>query len=168
MRIAFMLSCVVIGMVSAYFAQPYMHHNADAILIIVTVLTVFAGFLIAIITILGDPIMIPDGSWRVAEGGRDRMEQRLYTHITLFVLYLVTIGFLFAGVILDKAIAEESALKLWIERFYLFLAVTSFLFTFALPASLMDLQRLRYDAETERRRRRDGIKPSEGDQGSKG
>jgi hypothetical protein len=157
MRVVFISICTAIGAVTAYYAQPYTHHNADLILIVATVFTVFAGFLIAIITIIGDPIMIPDGSWRIAEGGRERMDQRLGWHVALFILYLLTIGFLFAGVILDKALSEDSLWKIWVDRFYLFFGVTSFLFTFALPSALLEMQRLRYDAETERRRKAAGI-----------
>jgi hypothetical protein len=156
-RALFIILCLALGGVGACYAQPYMHHNADAVLIIVTVFTVFAGFLIAIITIIGDPIMIPEGSWRVAEGGRHRMEGRLVWHIVLFVFYLITIGLLFTGVILDKALDEHNALKLWIERAYLFVGISSFFFTFALPAALLEMQRARYDAETDRRRRAVGI-----------
>jgi hypothetical protein len=156
-RVFFILFCVGAGVMGAYFAQPYMHHNADAVLIIITVFTVFAGFLIAIITIIGDPIMIPEGSWRLAEGGREKMSRRLVMHIVLFVLYLVTIGLLFAGSILEKAISEDNIWTLWTERAYLFMAISSFLFTFALPASLLEMQKARYDAEIERRRQVVGI-----------
>jgi hypothetical protein len=157
-RLVFLIFCMAGGIVGAYHAQPYMHQNADAVLIIITVFTVFAGFLIAIITIIGDPIMIPEGSWRVAEGGRDKMERRLVLHIFLFILYLITIGLLFAGSIIDKALEhKESLLKVWIERSYLFIGITSFLLTFALPATLLEMQKTRYDAETERRRRSAGI-----------
>lgn len=156
-RLLFILTCIVAGAVSAYYAQPYVHENRDVFLIVVTVFAVFAGFLIAIITIIGDPIMIPQGSWRTAEGGRDRMEQRLFWHIVLFVLYLITIGLLFVAAILDKAMTDHDVVKIWIERAYLFVGVSSFLFTFALPSALLEMQRARYDAETERRRREAGI-----------
>src|SRR5260221_7629059 len=99
-RISYGIVCVVIGAASAYYAQPYVGHNADVVLIVVTVFTVFAGFLTAIITIIGDPAAIRDGSWRIAEVGRTTVQHRLVSHIGLFVLYLVTIGLLFVGVIL--------------------------------------------------------------------
>src|SRR5690349_11297978 len=138
LRPLFILACVAIGALAAYFGQPAVHKNPDLVLIIITVFTVFAGFLIAIITIIGDPIMIPDGSWRLAEGGRDRMERRLVWHIALFIFYLITIGFLFAGAILEKAIEDHHQVwKVWIERTYLLMAITSFLLTFALPAALL-------------------------------
>jgi hypothetical protein len=121
-------------------------------MIVITVITVFAGFLIAISAIIGDPAMIPSGSWRIAEGGRNRMEQQLVRHTALFIFYLITIGLLFVGVILDRAVTGDSEWKVWIVRAYLFCGVTSFLLTFALPFSLFRMQRERYDTETERRR----------------
>jgi hypothetical protein len=157
MRAAFILSCFIAGGVSAYYAQPYARHNSDLVLIIVTVFAVFAGFLIAIIAIIGDPLMIPDGSWRVAEGGRQRMEQRLTSHVTLFFLYLLTIAVLFVGVVLDKAPTDESVWKMWIDRIYIFLGVSSFLLTFALPVAMFELNKTRYEIETDRRRRAVGL-----------
>jgi hypothetical protein len=156
-RIAFVVLCLAIGAVSAYYAQPAVDKNPDLILIIITVFTVFAGFLIAIITIIGDPVMIPEGSWRLSELGRERMMARLFWHIVLFSLYLLTIALLFAGVVLEKILPDHHIYKMWIERAYLFVGISSFLFTFILPASLLNMQRARYDAETERRRRQVGI-----------
>src|SRR5437016_5876229 len=102
-RIIVILACLAAGAALAYYGQPYVHGNADVVLIIITVFSVFAGFLVAIIAVLGDPGMIPEGSWRVAELRRDAIESRLAWHSWLFVLYLLTIGLLFSGVLLEKA-----------------------------------------------------------------
>src|SRR5260221_8949379 len=96
-RLLAILLCIEVGALGACTAQPYVGHNPDIVLIIVTVFTVFAGFLIAIITIIGDPIMVREGSWRVAEMGHERMRSRLFSHIVLFLLYLITIAVLFVG-----------------------------------------------------------------------
>lgn len=158
-RLLGVLLCVEIGALGAYNAQPYVANNSDVVLVIVTVFTVFAGFLIAIITIIGDPIMIHEGSWRAAELGHEQMRSRLFSHILLFMLYLITIGVLFIGVIVDKAIDEpHSRIKEIIEWLYTFFAITSFLLTFALPVSLWSMQKQRYEAEIERRRSEAGIR----------
>ncbi|MBN8958342.1 MAG: hypothetical protein J0H17_17530 [Rhizobiales bacterium] len=161
MRAIFIIGCALVGALAAYFGQPSVHKNPDLILIIITVFTVFAGFLIAIITIIGDPIMIPHGSWRIAEVRRDVMMSRLSWHVGLLICYLLTIGLLFTGVVLEKALDEHSLWRLWVERSYLFVGVTSFLFTFALPSALVQMQSARYDAEIERRRREAGIDPTD-------
>lgn len=159
MHALFIFSCLIGGGLAAYYGQPLAHENADAILIIITVMTVFAGFLVAIITILGDPGLIPSGSWRVAELRRENIEAKLITHIWLFVLYLIAIGFLFAGALLNKAHEDvvSMASKIWIERLYLFFGVSSFLLTFGLPFALLKFQLNRIDSEIERRRREAGI-----------
>jgi len=159
MRALFIFSCFVGGGLVAYYGQPLAHDNGDSILIIITVMTVFAGFLVAIITILGDPGLIPSGSWRVAELRRNNIEARLITHIWLFVLYLIAIGFLFTGALLNKAHEDvvSMAWKIWIERLYLFFGVSAFFLTFGLPFALLKFQLNRIDSEIERRRREAGI-----------
>lgn len=159
MRAIFILGCMIAGGLAAYFGQPSVHKNSDLILIIITVFTVFAGFLIAIITIVGDPIMIPHGSWTKGELRRDAMISRLNWHVGLLICYLLTIGLLFAAVVLERALNEHDLWLVWVERSCLFVGVTSFLFTFALPVALIQMQSARYDAEIERRRREAGIEP---------
>jgi hypothetical protein len=159
MRALFISACLICGGFAAYYGQPLAHENADSLLIIITVMTVFAGFLVAIITILGDPAMIPAGSWRVAELRRNSIEARLITHIWLFIFYLISIGFLFTGALLNKAPDAVVSMewKIWIERLYLFFGVSAFLFTFGLPIALLKFQIGRIDAEIERRRHDAGI-----------
>ena len=62
MRIFFLVTCLIVAALVAYFAQPYAEDNSDLILVVTTVFTVFAGFLVAIITILGDPSLVPTGN----------------------------------------------------------------------------------------------------------
>jgi hypothetical protein len=145
---------------SSYYGEQYIKGNSDAILILVTVFTVFAGFLVAIIAILGDPAMIPTGSWRIAENRREAIEARLIAHMWLFVFYLIAIGLLFLGVILKNvpAAVVPDLVKIWIARAYLFFGISSFLFTFGLAKSLFAFQIARIDAEIDRRRKEAGIK----------
>jgi len=150
--------CAAVSAAGAYYAEPFVKENPDAILILTTVFTVFAGFLVAIITILGDPALIPEGSWRVAEGRRDKIESQLIAHVWLFVIYLLAIALLFAGVVVRKAPAVPEDVKVWINRIYLFVGIFSFLLTFGLAKSLLVFQLSRVEAEIKRRRVRDGIK----------
>src|SRR5580698_9549501 len=140
-RLVFIICSAALAAIAAWYGQPYVHHNADFVVIVVTVFTVFAGFLIGVITILGDPSMIPDGSWRIAEVRRDNIEKRLITHLWLFILYLLSIGLLLAGVLVQGALDERNIVRIWIECLYLFFAVFSFLLSFALPFGLMKLQK---------------------------
>jgi len=123
-------------------------------MIIITVMTVFAGFLVAIIAILGDPALTPTGGWRVAENNHSIIYSRVVTYTWLFQLYLIAIAFLFAGSLLNKAPERLVSIiwKTWIERLYLFFGVLSFLLTLTLPGALGKLQLARAEAEIERRR----------------
>ncbi len=159
MRVIFFVLCLALSAAAAYYGEPYIHNNPDAVLVLVTVFTVFAGFLVGVITVVGDPALLPGGSWRLAEVRRDSIEARLVNHIWLFRLYLIAIGLLFATVIVHKAPDEivSECVKLWIGRLCLFMGVLSFLLTFGLPGSLLKLQMARIDAEIRRRRREVGI-----------
>ncbi len=159
MRAIFIIGCFAIGAAAAFYCQPYVKDNSDAVLIVTTVFTVFAGFLVAIITILGDPSLVPSGSWRLVESRRESIEHRIIWHIYLFGLYLVTIGLIFVSSIIKKAPNEIVSMdwKVWIDRAYLFFGVGSFLLSFALPFALHKLQMDRLDREIERRRREAGI-----------
>jgi hypothetical protein len=143
MRILFIAFAAALAAVAAYCGQPYVNHNADLVVVIATVFSVFAGFLIAVLTIIGDPAMIPDGSWRIAEAKRQNIESRLITHVYLFVLYLVTIGLLFIAVLLQGALDQNDAIRVWIERCYLFFGVFSFVLSFALPIGCPSSDNLR-------------------------
>jgi len=157
LRILAYVICLLLSAVGAYYAQPFVKENADAVMILTTVFTVFAGFLVAIITILGDPSLIPEGSWRVAEGRRDSVEAQLIAHVWLFVIYLLAIALLFVGVVVRDAPVVPDEIKMWIDRAYLFVGFFSFLLTFGLAKSLLTIQVGRIEAEIKRRRARDGI-----------
>jgi hypothetical protein len=163
MRLLFIIICAAVATTAAYFFQPFMNGNSEAITIVITIFTVFAGFLIAVIAVLGDPALIPQGSWRIAENRRNSIETKLFWHFWLFILYLLTIGLLFVGALLKdtKTLVE---FRVWIERGYLFFGVFSFFLTFALPWSVMQMQKDRIDAEIERRRAQSGINGEGGKQ----
>jgi hypothetical protein len=157
-RLLVFAGCSVTAAAAAYYGEPLVRHNTDAILILTTVFTVFAGFLVAIIVILGDPSMVPEGSWRIPETRRDGVEGQLIVHAWLFIAYLLAIGFLFAGVLIRESHSVPEIIKVWINRTYLFLGVLSFLMTFGLAKSMVAFQLARYDAEIKRRRSATGLK----------
>ncbi|MBI1211405.1 MAG: hypothetical protein GC190_08080 [Alphaproteobacteria bacterium] len=161
-RVGLVLASLIAALAGSYFAEPYVRENTDAITILITVFTVFAGFLFAVIAVLGDPALIQGDSWRSIEGQRDAIAARVLLHSMLFTLYLIAIGLVFVGVVLRKAADVPTAVNVWITRAYLFLGIWSFLLTFGLPASLLRLQLARLDAETEKRRKAAGIDDTKG------
>lgn len=152
------LASAIAGAIGAYYAEPYVGEDSDIITIVVTIFSVFSGFLIATIAIIGDPRMIHEGSWRVPEATREKIQRRLSWHVSLLFIYLLTLAFLFSGVILKKALPSNNIFNQLVEGSYLFFGITGFLLTFALPLALRKMQQEMYDAEIERRRAREGIK----------
>lgn len=154
LRFAF-LALILAGLVS-FYGQPFVHGNDQAINIIVTVFSVLAGFLVAIIAIVGDPVLLPPGTWRAAELERDKLNKRLVRHKWLFTLYLVTLALVFLAFLFKD---KSPILTLWLERAFLFFGVFAFALSMSLPSSLMKVQRERIDAVIEHRRRDDNISP---------
>ena len=144
-----------LALLSSYYGQPLIHGNEQAINIIVTVFSVLAGFLVAIIAIVGDPVLLPPGSWRAAEMERGKLHKRLIRHKWLFTLYLLTLAFIFSALLFKGKFPH---LVVWLERAFLFFGVFAFSLSMALPSSLMKVQRERIDAVIEHRRSSDKIK----------
>lgn len=148
------LAAVLAGLAS-YLGQPLVHGNEQAVNVVVTVFSVLAGFLVAIIAIVGDPVLLPPGTWRAAELERQKLNRRLVRHKWLFTLYLITLGLVFFALLLKD---KDPSIVLWLERGFLFLGVFAFVLSLALPGSLMKVQRERIDAVIEHRRNQDKVR----------
>lgn len=138
--------------VGSYFGQPLIHGNDNAINIIVTVFSILAGFLVAIITIIGDPSSLPSGGWQRARLGSEALYNRLTRHKLLFLMYLTTLLLIFVASLTK---GKFIFLDIWIERVYLFFSIAAFSLSFQLPSSLMNLHKERIEHEIESRRERD-------------
>ncbi len=126
-KVLLTIAIILWGLLITYFLQPYIHKNQDAINIIVTVFSVLAGFLVAVITLVGDPSTLPQGSWRAARLGSTLTYNRLTRKKWLFILYLLTLTLIFITVLIK---GKHPELELWLERIYLFLAICAFILSF--------------------------------------
>lgn len=148
------LLATILGGLASYYGQPLIHGNDQAINIIITVFSVLAGFLVAIIAIVGDPVLLPPGTWRAAEMERDKLDKRLIRHKWLFTLYLTTLALVFFALLLKNT---SPSTVLWLERAFLFFGTFAFALSMALPGALMKVQRERIDAVIEHRRKGDNV-----------
>lgn len=139
LRASGLLAVFLISVACGYYLQPYVSGQVDAINTIVTVFSILAGFLIAIITLIGDPGV---RGWKKLQLGKAGVEARLLRHKILFYLYLITLGMAIALFVLPE---EFDVATLWLERLFVGLAVFVFLLSFCLPQSLMALQKQRYE-----------------------
>lgn len=146
---------VGLGAAASFLGQPLIHGNEQAINVIVTVFSILAGFLVAIIALVGDLALLPHGTWRLLELNRAQLARRLVRHKWLFFGYLLTLGSIFLSLLLG---AEYPNLAVWLERAYLFLATFTFVLSMGLPWALTKLQEERIDALIRSRRREEGIR----------
>lgn len=133
---------VVAGIGAAVYGQKLIHGNDQAINVIVTVFSILAGFLVAIIAILGDRTLLPGDGFRLAELGRRRLVRRLVRYKWLFFAYLITLGLVFVSLLIKNIYPSINVL---LERLYLFLAAFAFVLSMRLPGSLMKIQMERID-----------------------
>lgn len=139
---AFVVVAVLVGVLAAWFGQTLIHKNDDARDVIVTVFSIMAGFLIAIMTLLGDQSVMP-GSWRFARAQRALIVNKLIRQKWLFHVYLVTLSLIFLHTLVNPI---YPAAGVWLERLYFGFATTSFLLSFSLPSTLMNVQAERIEA----------------------
>jgi Na+/H+ antiporter NhaB len=149
-KVAFLAFAIAFSLVFAWAGQPLIHGNQSAIDVIVTVFSILAGFLVAIIAIIGDPASIPKGSWRVAEIKAPSIDERINKQKWLFTGYLITLGLIFASLLAAKVNTKLSAV---LEHIYLFMSSVAFIYSLKLPGFLSRIQRERVSDEIEARRR---------------
>jgi hypothetical protein len=155
-KVASLITALIASLLVARYCQPLIHGNEAAINIIVTVFSILAGFLVAIIAVVGDPALLPPGNWRVAELEREKLDRRLTRHKALFMSYLITLGLVFLSLLAAKSVPS---LGHWLERIFLFLGTLAFLYSLKLPGALIETQRERIDLVIEQRRSEEGIAP---------
>jgi len=124
---------------AGYFLQPLISGNSDAVNTIVTIFSILAGFLIAVITFIGDPGI---RGWKELQIDKRAVEAKLRRHRMLFHLYLLTLGLALAMFLVPDTFCVA---ELWLERFFVGSATFVFLASFSLPGSLSALQMERYE-----------------------
>ncbi|MBN3145346.1 MULTISPECIES: hypothetical protein [Pectobacterium] len=146
--------------VVAYYGQPAISGKSDAINVLVTIYSVLAGILIAIITLIGDPAVLDtDGSWRKAYLSSKLPKVRLLRLKFLFHTYLVTLLMVFLAYLIPKDSFPQA--KEWVERLLVFFACVALLSSFRLPGAVIEVQRSRLDKKIAEQRKKDGINDAE-------
>lgn len=153
-RIGLFAIAALLGLAGAIYGQPLIHNNDMAVNVIVTVFSILAGFLVAIMTIMGEPGIFGFRSWRANEINRRNTFNRLVRQKWMFSLYLSTLGLIFIASLVSK---DYPCLTEWIERVYLGTGITAFVLSFGLPSALMNIQLARYEENITAKRKAAGI-----------
>jgi len=129
--------------------QPMVSNNPDAVNTVVTIFSILAGFLIAVITFIAEPTLQAAKNWGELQQMKATVRRKLFRQNLLFFLYLLTLGMALAMYLTPSASVE--VLK-WLQTAFLGLATFVFLASFSLPGSLMKIQMERYEAALEETR----------------
>jgi hypothetical protein len=154
-RTGFILFAAAAGLFAGLYGQPFIHGNERAISVIVNVFSILAGFLVAVMTIMGDPTGFVSRSWRHAEQSRPNIYNKLSRQKYLFILYLLVLLLISVQSLIEKKYPAPAAI---LEQIYFGGAVFAFILSMGLPTALMKIQMARHDELVEFRRRDAGIK----------
>lgn len=145
-RVSGLIFVICVSVSASYFLQPFVSNSEGFVDVVVTIFSILAGFLIAVITIVADPIMKRAKRPEQIKLMENSIEAKLIRHKALFYCYLMTLGAAMAMMLLPP---KEIILTLWMERIFIGLAVFVFLASFALPNTLIRIQMDRIKADYE-------------------
>lgn len=136
------------------YLGPADHPTSDVALIILgTALSILAGILLAIITMLGNPRSLYPGSWRVASAHRREIRYALNRSAMLFSIYLSVIATAFGAHLIEAYAGPEVDVR-WVKHIALSVGSMALLWSFSLPWVIREAQLVRLDDEVESRKRR--------------
>lgn len=143
-RLGKLAGTIVVSGAVGYLFQPMVAHNTNAVNTVVTIFSILAGFLIAVITLIAEPTLKQAKNWQELQLMKKTVQRKLFRQKLLFFLYLTTLGVALGTFLVPDTHAE---LRRWLETIFLGLATFVFLASFDLPGSLMKIQMERYEAE---------------------
>ena len=145
-RIGKIVGTIALSVAVGYLFQPMVTQNSDAVNTVVTIFSILAGFLIAVITLITEPTLKQAKNWQELQLMKRTVHRKMFRHKMLFFFYLITLGAALATFLVPTG---HNELRQWVEVAFLGLATFVFLASFDLPGSLMKIQMERYEAELE-------------------
>lgn len=145
-RILKLLVALVISLFIGVRFQPMVANNANAVNTVVTIFSILAGFLIAVITFIAEPTLRQAKNWQELQLMKKTIQRRLLRQKILFFLYLLTLGVALTMFLTPKTMTQFLVV---LETLFLGLAAFVFIASFSLPGSLTRFQMDRYEAALE-------------------
>lgn len=128
---------LVLAALCGYLFQPWYHTSKDAPSILATILSILAGFLIAVMAIVGDERTLRGKNWRQDTFYLGEVRRQLLRHRVMFYLYLVVLLLIF---VCSLSSTWTNQAQVAIERLVVFSAVFALLLSFRLPGELTTRQ----------------------------
>lgn len=149
-RIAFLLIVLIASVAGGYFLGDDIRAAEKPNEYIAVIFSILAASLFAVVSIVGDPGMLPSGSSAAAWTSARDLQKQLHGFNGLFLLYLLTLGLLVASEVIEHSKWEK---LYWLTDVYATFAIAGFLLSFALPFDFMALQKRRMEQEIQNRTR---------------
>lgn len=144
-----LIAAVGVGVAAYLFGAPLILGNDKAMDVIVTLFSILAGFIIAIMTLLGDETLRP-GGWKRARVDADNVKRRLDRQQQLFWLYLTTLTLILGARLIQTA---YPAVSNELQRIAFGMAAAALLLSYALPVALRGAQVARLEAAVGKERK---------------
>lgn len=148
-RVTLLLSALVLSSLAALYLGKQFATNSEVLVGTAGVSATFAGFIIAVKTLLGDPSTLLPGSWRLGVVQSQNIERRSSRLTFLFALYVLsTFGCLAFATFSDRATRIPLA-----DAALAFLVAFTAIMTLEIPKSLRGIQSERIEAVIRARRK---------------
>ncbi|WP_070330119.1 hypothetical protein [Pseudomonas aeruginosa] len=132
-KVVYALVSVVVAGYFAWRFQPRYHDNANALTVLVTVFSILAGFLVAVMAIVGSERALRGTGWKQNTYYLTQVKKDLRRHAILFYLYLVILALAFLA---SLGLKWPVPIQVGLECLLLFLACLAMLASFSLPGQL--------------------------------
>lgn len=148
-RINFTIGSGAVALIATAAFGDRLTNDAGVLGIIATIFSILSGVLIAVISILGDPSMIMDQSWRHSYVKASEVQRKLHRNTDIFVLYVTLLGCL----LIFALMKVDDPLYWFVQRASFFLTVLGFFASLALPYALTAIQKQRLEAAVDAARK---------------
>ncbi len=131
--VRYLAICLVSALALAPFLQPAYHGKADAMTALVTVFTVLAGFMLAVMALAADGRNLRRRDWRQDTYFLREIRDRLARYRMMFHLYLLIPAL---AIVTFIAPAWGEGAQRFAEGFVLFLSIFALLWSFRIPGEI--------------------------------
>lgn len=148
-KVMFFCAVVTTSFVLSLILNPCIVQNSKITELFITVFSILAGVLVAVITVVGDPSCLYPGSWRLAFYHAEEIERQLKKCSYLFYGYLTTITLIFISYMVEKSAPRAVEL---ITGCYSFFGFVTFAYSWTLPSTLHKIQTEKLESIVENRK----------------
>lgn len=146
----------LVSILAGYYFGASLRASTTALSGIISVFSILAGVLVAVISIIGDPSMLLTGNWRLGYVHAKEIQIRIARYAILILLYVVILIVVLVAILLKDNNADGYQ---WVFNLLGMLTSLGLLLSLPLPFNLMSIQKERMTEEIRRRQSTTGNQP---------